>query len=92
MKLTGHPSQVQVLPHPQAPDEEHPQPDILLIGLGGWLVLEKVVCIGSCVCGFFFPSIALEKKENSWRGEESLLSPLEPPLQQGEAGHIQSII
>jgi hypothetical protein len=32
-KLTGHPSQVQLSPHPQAPVEAHPQPDIVFMGL-----------------------------------------------------------
>lgn len=39
MGLTGHPSQPQVLPHPQEPLVAHPQPDILigLVGGGGGL-------------------------------------------------------
>lgn len=30
-ELTGHPSQVQPSPHPQAPVEAHPQPDIVFM-------------------------------------------------------------
>lgn len=41
---TGQPSQAQVAPQPQDPEVAHPQPPILIIGLGfGGLKFENVV-------------------------------------------------
>ena len=48
--LTGHPSQVQPSPQPQDPEVAHPQPFILIVGLGG---VEKLEVWFECVwyCG-----------------------------------------